>query len=339
MRKKNLKSCCILSILLAISNLCYADTIKDKAVSEEEKDNSPYYFRNLGDELSRQNKNTEALESYKKAISLDAGIVDSHIGAGRMYARLKDYDNAIKEFEAAIKISPQGSVDAIRKIIMIYLFKNDVKVIDYLKMLDEISPQDEEEMLKYVIQARLFGLKEVNGGLEITMTSAIKIPEEIKPFAKRADEFISKEKYIEAINVYKESIALKDNAGAHWAIGVIYASKLNRLEEAVVHLKRAIELEPEEKLLRVYLIDSYGLMKNYLRVIEESKRLLEKDKLNKAALFFEGEAYFELQEWDKAIKSWDKLKKVDKIWFGVIEDEYKEAILEIKKRNKIFRFF
>lgn len=313
-------------ILLLISNFCFADTPEEQTGLEGKKVKSPYHFRDLGDEFSKQNKNTKALEAYKKAISLDAKMFSAHIGAGRMYARLKDYASAIKEFETAIKISPTGSADAIKYLIMIYLFKDDMRVLDYLKMLDDISPEDKEVMLEYVINGRFFGLEEVDSGFDITMSMPKEAPKEIIPYAKKADEFISKGKYVEAINVYKESIAVKDSAEAHVVIGAIYVNKLYRFQEAIMHLKRAIELEPTDKLSRIYLIKAFGLMKNYPKVIEESERLLEMDKLNKFVLFYLGYAYFELKEWDKAVENWRKLQKLDKILLGVIEGEYKEAI-------------
>lgn len=299
----------------------YEQNIENKV----KDNNSSEDYKKLGDSYKAQNKNIEALEAYKKALSLEPNMVGAHIGVGNIYARLKEYEKAVGEFDLAIKINPEESIEAMENTILIYLLKNDESAIDYFRILKKTNIPSAEAMKKNMMRARFFGIQEVDGGFDIVMSMNEPVHKEIMPYIQKADTFIAQSQYEEAINTYKESLKEKETAVAHYAIGKIY-ELLNKSQEAITHLDKAVQLKPNDNLLRLELINVYGLYRDSLNALKETKKLLEKEPLNKIGLFYQGQIYFRSNQYKEAKENWDKLKQVDKILFGLIEDDYEEAV-------------
>lgn len=306
---------------------CFADNRKINEAST----NTPEYFKELGDSYKKQGKNIEALEVYKKALALDSAMVSAHIGAGSIYARLKEYDKATNEFELAVKINRDESIEAIEKLIFLYLLKEDVKAIDYLKVLQAMRPQYVAEIYRQVFLSRFYGIEETEDGLTITIPLCeLELSDDkFSQYVQRADSYLEKGEYGKAILVYKEFVdeetfPKKQIAAACYTIGTLY-TKLNNRSEGIKYIKRAIDLYPDEIFFKMGLIDAYRSTMNYSRGLQEIEKLLEVNPNDKFALFYGGVLYFESQKWDKAIESWDKLKQVDKILFALTENEYDKA--------------
>ena len=90
-----------------IVQLSASDSVKNKAkLLIDDTKNSKVEaevnnFIKAGDDLVKSDKNTEALEQYEKAKALNNSPVASY-KIGQIYAKLKKYDDAVKNFQNAI---------------------------------------------------------------------------------------------------------------------------------------------------------------------------------------------------------------------------------------------
>ncbi len=78
------------------------------ASAQETKD-ARYYF-SKGDEFLFKLKYTDAITSYNKAISMDAGYTIAYYKRGVSYHRIKQYDKAIQDCSKAISLEPDSSI-------------------------------------------------------------------------------------------------------------------------------------------------------------------------------------------------------------------------------------
>ena len=61
----------------------------------------------MGNTLTHQVRTDEAIEWYKKAISLNSRYADAYNNLGIIYATKKDYRNAYECFKAAVAADPR----------------------------------------------------------------------------------------------------------------------------------------------------------------------------------------------------------------------------------------
>ncbi len=245
---------------------------------------------------------------------------------------MKDYDNAIHEFELALKLDTKTAADVFPSLIFIYVFRDDVKAVAYLKQLKAIDPQAGRSLANQVFHARIWGLKEEDGGFESQHTFIDQREASSKFFEtmEKADALVKSGKYEQAISIYsefskRETLTPNEKAYVFYTIGTLYSTKLNQPLEALPFLRQAIDLDPEELYYRMSLLEIYSQLQLGSKALEEINKLLKIDPHNKIGLFFEGGLYFEKRNWPKAIESWLKLRNIDHILFALIEEEYNKA--------------
>ena len=315
----------ILFIVLAFlfTSYSFADTDISKASSPEELINS-------GDSLLNQDKNSEALEAYKKAVGISPNLVDAHLGLGRAYARTKEYDKAIEQMEFVIKLDPQRRKNMLPNLILLYLYKNDIKSVQRFWELKHVDRQLAESFFPEIFNARIYGIKEINGGLLVAHYFVDGSTKRTLEVAKNAEFFITGGDYAQAVSLYKEflskdDLTSKEKALINDTIGNLYCKYLKDPQNALLFLKQAVALDTEELAYRISLIDVYRMLQQYDNALDEVNKILASDAKSKYGLYMQGVIYFKKADWTNAFKSWDKLKQVDNILFGLIEESYNKA--------------
>ena len=90
----------------------------------------------------QSNRPLKAIEIVDKIADTDTHISDALLIRGISYMRLKDYDNALLNFENIIKINPKYK-DAYFNLASIYKQKNNLyKALEYLDKLTNIDKLD-----------------------------------------------------------------------------------------------------------------------------------------------------------------------------------------------------
>jgi len=139
---------------------------------------------NLGAMLVKQDKYTEAIESFKKAIELKPDFIYAYANMGYSYSQMKKYSNAVDAFKKLVEFSPDDSngwfnlgvnymlqkkwssaVEPLRKTIelrpdyglpyynlgIVYLnLKDDYSAREIYKKLKTFDPDTASKLLKYI---------------------------------------------------------------------------------------------------------------------------------------------------------------------------------------------
>lgn len=95
------KTITLLSLLfILITTICFGNDVPAENTASDEYNSLIL----LGENYKEQNDLTNALLSYQKAISLNPNCGDAHKGIAKIYANMKRYEDAVREFEKAIGI-------------------------------------------------------------------------------------------------------------------------------------------------------------------------------------------------------------------------------------------
>jgi len=307
----------ILVVLLSFDNRCAAA-----------EDATIHY--DLGISYFKEGLYDQAIVEFKKAIEIDPNMAVAYMDLGRVYGRLKEYDKAIYYMELSLKANEDIAEKVLPNLIFIYLLKNDVKAATYLKKLLKINPPLGSYLAKLVFNARIYGIKERDGELVVEHLFFDSSTSRVLEVVKKADVFIESGEFDKAISIYdafikKENLTPKEKAAILHTIGMLYSVEQNKPQEGLPYLEQAVELDPGEVAFRIGLIDAYRSLQEYSKALDEINAMLAQDPDNKYGLYFKGVIYFKRGEWKKAIENWDKLEKVDKILFALLEAEYNKA--------------
>ena len=95
-----------------------------------------------GDDLYQQQKYTEALQDYEKALAQNPELYEAYEKIGLCHLRLNDTEKAIENLKLALEHNPQ-SQDVLINLSAVYLEKGDLEEgMRYFKLLDEKSLKD-----------------------------------------------------------------------------------------------------------------------------------------------------------------------------------------------------
>jgi tetratricopeptide (TPR) repeat protein len=142
-----------------------------------------------------------------------------------------------------------------------------------------------------------------------------------------------------AIELYRMVLDENDSvAVAHYEIGNLYAVTGN-IEEALIHLEKAQELDPGIKWYFDGYIDALLVQKEYRKARKFIKKRIKRGSANKDQLFRLANVYFLAERYRKAIKVLEKMEdrwgysdKITLLKVNVYEErgDYNQALKELK---------
>jgi len=225
---------------------------------------------------SRQGKADEAIEEYKKAISLDSESATMHTRLAVEYIKKTDsLDKAVEELKESVKLDPEAA-DSHLFLALIYASKGQ----------DELSNQEYEKALTIAQK---------------------KDPQNIDIYKGLGEVYLSQKKINDAIGVYKAILNISSqDAEAHYYLGSIYSDQ-NKNKEAIVEFKAAIKIKPDyadalNSLAYVYSEEGINLGEAEVLI----KKALEIDQNNAYYVDTLGWIYFKKRKIDDAIKQLEK---------------------------------
>jgi tetratricopeptide (TPR) repeat protein len=95
-----------------LGRVCYEMGRWDEAVSEfrwvtEANPSDPAAHFMLGEALIKEGRSLqEAVTAFQNGLKLDPSHIEAHVSLGDVYGRLESYDQALAEFEAALRLEP-----------------------------------------------------------------------------------------------------------------------------------------------------------------------------------------------------------------------------------------
>jgi tetratricopeptide (TPR) repeat protein len=166
------------------------------------------YFRNLGAIFGKQGKHDEAIEMYKKAITLNPNYADAYYNLGVTLQEIGKRDDAIRMFEKAIVLNPNYADSY-----------NNLGVI-----FQEVGKMDEAIAMFTKVIALNPSYADAYNNLGVALKEAGNISEAIPMFAKAID--------------------LNPHSGdAYNNVGMVF-SGMGKIEDAILMYDKAILLKP-----------------------------------------------------------------------------------------------
>ncbi|MBK9143124.1 MAG: tetratricopeptide repeat protein [Candidatus Melainabacteria bacterium] len=102
----------LLRILVTRQKLDDADLLSKKWSKDYDKDPAAQYNRGwILSQLDRPGALEEAIEAYKRALSIDSSLVQAHYNLGLLYAKSRNNEMALSELRSYLKEAPDGDSD------------------------------------------------------------------------------------------------------------------------------------------------------------------------------------------------------------------------------------
>ncbi len=324
--------------ILVLSILYCGHCFGNDSLIQNDNQSDPNNYISQGEKYAAENKLSEALETFKKAVQIESENVNAHLGIAKVYARLRAYDKAANEFEIGIKLAPNIEVSVLPNLIMIYLFKEDlIKLKNCLQRLRESDMHVYGMLQGLIITARTYGIFEAEYGLGIEVPHPSTPSNEYYELSKRASCLLESERIYEVIEMFQDfinqaKVTNVDKAFAYNDLGKVYLQYGNPIL-GIENLEKATEIFPEYLYWRQELTTTLISTQLYTKALEEAEKILNISPGNKFGLYAQGVIYNEFGMFDKAIKSWEALKSRDKFIFALAEDSYQRAKSNLSNKH------
>lgn len=181
-------------------------------------------WNNVGHALENLNRYEEALEYFKKAVSVQPDDIGAHMNVGRTYKRLEKFDEAEEAFRNAKALFPPvipGKSYTAR------IAPNHLNVFLNLASIYSRDPNRLEE------------------AASLLKTATDMRPDYIQGYINRGDIYMKMGKQKDALSMYEEALKYEpENADVHYNLGVVNM-ELGNKPKAYQCFERALSFDPE----------------------------------------------------------------------------------------------
>lgn len=256
-----------------------------------------------------------------------------YIALARSYIKNKEYAKAVSALEEAVNVDPK--IENIVALTQLYIYTNDPRCVEYYRLLKQ-KGYDRANMIYQMIFLSRFssGLMTLTEDQLDIGWKAGDIPKDEKTleYLKSANAYRTQDSYKKAIDVYERALKefqFKDSekAGIFYMIGMLYFMYRHNEEDvtkSISYVKNSYELFNSDAA-KLSLLEIYSATGKNTEAAQFLSEGLEKNPQDKLLLYYQGLLYFANQNWAEAIKSWDKVREIDKILFALISDNYDKA--------------
>ena len=260
----------------------------------------------LGTAYDNLKLNDDAIDAFKKAISINPNIAPLWFLIGLKYDSVRRYNEAIDAYRQAIRIEPENAdywfhlgldchninrhneaIDAYSQAILINpdyngAWNNLGTIYDKLKRYDEAidayrqalrTNSDHDEAWNN-LGVTYINLKRYNDAIE-SYRQAIRInPKNDAAWHNLGRAYSKQKRYDEAIDAYDQSLRINPKSDKTWFdIGFAY-NALNRHNDAIKAYRRVLSTNPEDSKAWHNLGLVYGNLKSYNNAIESFRRAI-----------------------------------------------------------------
>lgn len=254
-----------------------------------------------------------AVREYERSVKEDAGVFATRLKLGMSYARLRDYPAAVRELTAAAALDPQD-LQAHYFLALIYTSLRDAAkaVGEYEIILKKLAADDPRnaELLVYLAQ-----LYQSQGQTEKALAQYEKVvaldPTNTGAMAIVASYYLDRNRRPEAIDLFKRCIAQDPlDEGCLNSLSYTYAEDGVNLDEAIVLVRRALEIRPDNYAYIDTLGWVYYQKGMYFEALKELSRAIE---LDKDPVIFDhlGDASLKMKNAEAARSYWKQSLELD----------------------------
>jgi len=272
----------------------------------EEKTSSDIYFSFLRSEgYALDGYAAKARDELEKVIRANPDI--GYLYYERALDELEDkhYESAILDCEKAIELSPKLFQ---AKLLLAKIYSGLEKHAEAVNILEGLIKEFQDETEAYVLLAR---------------------------------EYITLKRYNEAAGtMHRLLVAEVDSNVAHFYLGMLYGSFLNKYDKALISYQKILETDQDNLQIRAAVAQIYLDMGNKKKAVEELLKMEEIDPFDLSVQLKIALLYYQMKRYDDAVKRFENILKFnpesDKIRFylGVIYAEagrIESAIENFKK--------
>ncbi|MEW5806977.1 MAG: tetratricopeptide repeat protein [Acidobacteriota bacterium] len=300
---------CLVVLLYSVRtftrNLDWKDDYSLFSSAERVSPGSVRVLNNYGAVLLKMRMYDEAVERFKKALSMYPGYLDARSNLARAYFDKGDVENADKEVRRVLAIEP-GLADAQRLLGKILLRSEDLRGAE--RTMKEAITKDSKSVILYNDLGLLYTTwKRYPDAVEAFQKAIELDPGSATIWSNLGTAYRCLNKYEEAMNCFKKALEiLPDNAAILYNLGLAYMDQ-GKSEMALAEFKKIIDSEPnnhEAMTKSGYLLISMG---RYEEGIAFLTRAIEANARSEDAYLARGKAYTILGKYDEALGDYSKV--------------------------------
>jgi tetratricopeptide (TPR) repeat protein len=259
----------------------------------------------LGVIRAQQRREAEAEQLFKQAIQQKPDFASAHVDLGLLYVQINRENDAIPEFQEALRIDPSRS-DALSALVNVWraqakaaLQSGDLeKALAVLIQAHKTAPWDPNVTFEFgLIALRMSLLPDAMQAFQEVLAVRKDDPPAIYGLGRAQIEL---SKYQDARESFEHYVVLRPkDASGHYALGFALQA-LQRAADARSQFEQSIELQPAqtESYFQLGLID---LEENSLEsAARQFSRALEHDPKHAGALTGMGRVEFQRKDYEKA---------------------------------------
>jgi tetratricopeptide (TPR) repeat protein len=251
----------------------------------------------LGISYHLLNKLKEAEAAYRDAIKRDPKFADAYNNLGALYYSRRSFGQAERQFRQALETDAENT--AARK---------NLRAVRYARENGRRSTNaalEAEKLKPMLVDERSFD------AIVVTMLLPAKDIEEASMHEKRADSFMARKMYDDAIVEYSKAMAIdKYNASTVNRLGLAYHQS-QRIKEAEVNYREALKLNP-------YYVEAFNnvgtiefLKKNYDKALDEYKKALKLRPESSTILHNVGACLFAMERFEEGMEVYRHALRID----------------------------
>ncbi|HTS11707.1 MAG TPA: tetratricopeptide repeat protein [Candidatus Limnocylindrales bacterium] len=320
----------------SVSQENHSQTVQKPAASDRA---DLYYYFTEGHVLEQQfemtgraDLATQAIDDYKKALSMapDSSVV--HERLAEIYAKSQHIRDAVTEAQAALKLD-SANVDAHRLLARIYIRslgdmgagevqkENLDKAIEQFQAIMKLQPSDSYSALWL---ARLYRFENEHGEAEKILRQVLhQEPDNGQALEQLSQLLIDEGRADEAVSLLSQAAADSSNPDLYDLLGDAYSQQKD-YAKAEDSYRKAVDAEPDEASHRHGLAQALMSEDKYAAALAQFKKLSELEPGTSDNYLRMAELYRRLGQYDQAETS---LLRAKQLAPGNLEVLYNEALL------------
>lgn len=267
------------------------DSIMEIDARQYELKENNYYLKSQAsdNETSRHIAQYYSIFHVKSGIGLSHNI---HNNIGIAYDRAQMYENAVEEFNEALRLDP-GYIEVLNNLAVAYY---------RMELVDEAI-----ERLSDAIRLR---------------------PEYLEAHCNLGNIYASDERYEEALAEFKVALSLNPGSAlVHNNLGNVYAEQ-EKLPEAIREFQEAVKLDPDHLPARSSLGTLYARQGRHEEALGEFQEALKRDPELPEVYHGIGSVYYELGSLERSANAWIRAVYLDP---GLLEYVPDKLLLKVKQ--------
>ncbi|GME89183.1 unnamed protein product [[Candida] boidinii] len=225
---------------------------------------------------------------------------------GRLHFEIVNYEEAENYFVKLRKLDRTRIKDMEYYSTLLWHLHKETELSFLSHELHEINKNSAES---WVAIGNLFSLKrEADEAIKCFQKAGISNPNFAYAFTLQGHEYLSNDAFENALECFRHALLLdRRHYNAFYGIGMVYL-KLGDFRKAEFHFRKAVEINPVNVILICcvgMVLEKLGKKELALRQYMFASKL---QPLSMLALFKKAQAYFSLQDYESALKDFEKLE-------------------------------